>query len=99
MTDVLWTTIGSMAACLTMFGFVPQLLKTLKMKFVRGVSFFMLVQTGLGVFLWILYGIPLGYPIIYFANGITSIIVCLVILSYFRYPSNSTYDDLKEAGT
>ena len=51
-----WELIGSSAAVLTMFGFVPQILKIYKTQSVADVSLVMLLQFCLGMFLWLLYG-------------------------------------------
>ena len=49
-----WELIGSGAALLTMFGFVPQIIKIQKTKSVEDVSLHMLLQFALGIFLWLL---------------------------------------------
>lgn len=75
-----WTIIGSSAAILTMFAFIPQIIKAVKTRSVKDVSLITLLQLGVGVSLWIVYGIHLGDAIIITANGVT--LVSLVILLY-----------------
>ena len=89
MIDIFWTSIGSIAALLTMFGFVPQVFKILKTKFVRDISFTMLVQTSIGASLWILYGIHLSDPIIAIANVVSLTTLIIAILLYIKYRSNT----------
>lgn len=73
------------AAGLTMFAFIPQIIKIIRTKSAADVSFITLLQLGLGVSLWIVYGAHLKDAIIIIANSVTvSSIICLLIL-YFRY--------------
>jgi len=79
----LWTIIGLSAAVLTMFSFIPQIIKVLKNKCAKDVSLITLFQLSLGVSLWIAYGIHLKDSIIIIANSIT--LVTLVTLIYFYF--------------
>ncbi len=85
-----WHIIGSAAALLTMFGFVPQAIKMYRTKSVEDVSFPMLFQFSVGVFLWILYGIHLQDFIIVVANLVTFIILIIAISLYFLYHVKNT---------
>lgn len=81
MERVFWITIGLMAAGLTTFSFIPQIIKVFRSKSADDVSRFTLLQLMSGVFLWIIYGIYLRDLIIIAANSIT--FVSLVILMFF----------------
>ena len=89
MIENFWFLIGSSAALLTMFGFVPQVIKMFRTKIVRDLSLWMLVQFSIGVSLWMLYGIHIRDPIIVFANAITLIILLISIALYLSYRNNS----------
>jgi len=89
MIDIFWTSIGSIAALLTMLGFVPQIFKILKTKFVRDISFTMLVQTSIGASLWILYGIHISDPIVVIANVVSLTTLIIAIFLYINYRSNT----------
>jgi len=89
MTESFWFLIGSSAALLTMFGFVPQVIKMFRTKIVRDLSFGMLVQFSMGVSLWMLYGIHLRDPIIIFANVVTLIVLLIAIALYLLYRNHS----------
>jgi MtN3 and saliva related transmembrane protein len=80
-----WTIIGFIAATLTMFGFLPQVIKMYKTKSVKDISFFALVQFSLGIFLWILYGIYLKNPIIIMANVVSFSTLVIALILYFKY--------------
>jgi MtN3 and saliva related transmembrane protein len=80
-----WTLVGSSAAVLTMFSFVPQIIKAMKTESVKDVSLVTLVQLSLGVILWIAYGIHLNDKIIIIANSVTLVTMVLLLGFYFKY--------------
>lgn len=82
---MLWQFIGATAALLTMFSFVPQIIKTAVSRSARDVSIVTLLQLGSGVSLWIIYGIYRRDVIIVAANVITLLSLLLLIFLYFRF--------------
>jgi len=82
---MLWQIVGMLAAGLTMFGFVPQLVKSLKTRSVKDVSFATLVQFAIGVTLWTVYGVFKKDLIIIIANVVTLITLCTLIYLHFTY--------------
>jgi len=84
-----WTIIGSIAACLTMFAFIPQIIKAYATKSIKDVSLLTLLQLSIGVFLWIAYGIHLGDFIIITANSVTLVLLITLICQYFFYRNAS----------
>lgn len=80
----MWLVIGSLAAVLTMFAFIPQILKVFKTKSLKDVSLVTLLQLSLGVSLWIIYGIHLKDPIIVIANSVTLSSLVILLCLYFR---------------
>lgn len=82
---MLWTIIGVSAAILTMFSFIPQIIKVFKNKSAKDVSVTTLLQLSLGVSLWIAYGIHLRDKIIILANGVTLISLIILLYLYYRY--------------
>ena len=74
-----------LAALLTMFSFVPQIIKTAASRSARDVSIITLLQLGSGVSLWIIYGIYRRDVIIIAANVITLLSLLLLIGLYFRF--------------
>jgi MtN3 and saliva related transmembrane protein len=81
----IWTLIGSCAAVLTMFAFIPQIIKALKTKSIRDVSIVTLFQLTLGVLLWIAYGIHIKDIIVITANSITLLSLIILLSLYFCY--------------
>ncbi|KPK97135.1 MAG: hypothetical protein AMJ95_10675 [Omnitrophica WOR_2 bacterium SM23_72] len=80
-----WILIGALAATLTMFSFVPQIIKVLKTKSARDVSLMMIVQLSLGVSLWIVYGCYLKDAVIITANSVTLTSLVILLFLYFNY--------------
>jgi len=81
---MLWTFIGITAALLTMFGFVPQSIKMWKTKSVKDVSGLTLLQFGIGVTLWMIYGIHLKDFIIIGANSISLTTLLIALGLYIK---------------
>jgi MtN3 and saliva related transmembrane protein len=79
---MLWMVLGIAAASLTMFGFIPQIIKMRKTHSAKDVSGLTLVQFGAGVGLWMLYGIHLRDFIIIGANAI-SLATLIIALGFY----------------
>jgi MtN3 and saliva related transmembrane protein len=77
-----WTILGIGAASLTMFGFVPQIVKMWTTHSVKDVSGLTLIQFSVGATLWILYGIHLQDFIVVGANAI-SLVTLLIALGLY----------------
>ncbi len=80
-----WKIVGTSAALLTMFGFLPQIIKILRVKSVKDVSILTLLQFSLGICLWIAYGIHLKNPIIITANVVSLSTLIILLFLYSRY--------------
>lgn len=80
-----WFFVGVVAAALTTFGFVPQILKMYETKSAQDVSLITFVQFSAGVALWVFYGMSIGDPIVVVANIITFCTLIVAVLLYIRY--------------
>ena len=72
---------GYFAAILTTAAFLPQLIKTIKIKKADDVSLTTLVMFIIGVMSWIVYGYKISSPPIFIANLITFILNLLILIS------------------
>ena len=81
----MWLIVGFSAACLTMFAFIPQIMKIAKIRSVEDVSLVMLLQLCAGVSLWIIYGIHLKDAVIVTANSVTLFSLIILLFLYFSY--------------
>lgn len=79
--------IGGAAAFLTMFSFVPQIIKTAVNRSAKDVSIVTLLQFASGVSLWTIYGICRRDIIIIAANITTLLSLLVLIYLYFRFKS------------
>ena len=77
--------IGVVAATLTMFSFVPQIVRAVRLKSVKDVSVVMVTQLALGVALWIVYGVYRRDPIIITANIVSLSTLLILLYLYFHY--------------
>ena len=77
--------IGYSAAFLTMFGFLPQVIKIYKTKSVTDISPLTLGQFMVGILLWLVYGILLKNGVIILANSVTLAILIAGMVLYFKY--------------
>jgi len=85
MNDVAWYALGAVAAALTSFGFVPQIMKMWRTKSVRDVSPLTLLQMIAGVILWAIYGAHLRDPVVLIANLVSFSTLAIALAIYLRY--------------
>lgn len=71
--------IGLVAATLTTSAFIPQVYKVYKEKNAAGISLTMYLILFTGVSLWFLYGFLIGSISVVLANGITLILMAIII--------------------
>ncbi|NPV50346.1 MAG: SemiSWEET transporter [Candidatus Methanofastidiosum sp.] len=77
--------IGLTAAFLTTVSSLPQVIKTIKLKETRDISFWMWTFLSLGIFLWLIYGIFRNDLPIILANGISLFLVLIVLGLKIKY--------------
>lgn len=80
-----WEVIGFLAALLTMFGFLPQVVKIYRTKSVKDLSLLAVLQFMLGVFLWLIYGIYLKNFVLILANSVTFLILLAALVLFIKY--------------
>jgi MtN3 and saliva related transmembrane protein len=79
------TILGLIAASLTTFSFIPQMIKTWQRKSAKDVSFVMLITFNIGIFLWLIYGISLRSLPIILANGVTLFFNIIILWLKIKY--------------
>jgi MtN3 and saliva related transmembrane protein len=85
MNDVAWYAVGAVAATLTSFGFVPQVVKMWRTKSAKDVSPLSIIQFIAGVSLWIIYGIHIKDHVVIIANIVSLIILFATLTVYHRF--------------
>jgi MtN3 and saliva related transmembrane protein len=79
------TVLGLVAATLTTFSFLPQLIKIWQTKSAKDVSYVMLIFFNTGVLLWLIYGLYLSALPIILANGITLFFNVIILMLKIKY--------------
>jgi len=79
------TVVGYVAAALTTFSFLPQVIKTWKTRSTGDISLVMFASFCLGVFLWAVYGVMIGsWPVIV-ANATVLVLAGIILALKIRY--------------
>jgi len=84
---MVWEIVGLAAAVLTMFGFLPQVIKMQRSKSVGDISLWAILQFMLGIILWLIYGIHLKNFVIILANTVTIFILVAALILFIKYRS------------
>jgi MtN3 and saliva related transmembrane protein len=75
--------IGYIAALLTTFSSIPQIIRVIKLKESRDISLWTVSSLSAGVLLWVVYGIIIGDLPVIMANAVSLclsiILICLVV--------------------
>ena len=82
---MIWNIVGLTAAILTMFSFIPQIVKVIKTQSAKDVSLITLVQSTFGAFLWFIYGVAKKDFIIILANAVSFITLIVLLMIYYKY--------------
>ena len=78
-------TLGLIAGALTTVAFIPQVVKIWKTRHTRDISLGMFAIFSAGVFLWLLYGIPIGATPVIVANIVTLGLALTILIFKIRY--------------
>jgi MtN3 and saliva related transmembrane protein len=73
------TIVGFIAGTLTTVAYVPQVVRSWRLKETRDISLSMLVLYAIGVFLWLLYGCWTNALPIIVANSISEILILILL--------------------
>ena len=79
------TILGLIAASLTTLSFVPQVVKTWKMKETRDISLSMFVLLAVGIILWTVYGFIIQDLPVILANCVSFILTAIIIFFKVKY--------------
>lgn len=77
--------VGFLAGTCTTACFVPQVIKTLRSRSTRDISLGMWCLLFAGTALWLVHGLEIGSSPIIAANGVTIILVTIVLIMKLRY--------------
>ncbi|MBM7178693.1 hypothetical protein F6P74_10590 [Streptococcus suis] len=77
--------IGFVAACLTTFGFLPQVIQVVKTKETQAISLGMYSMSVTGIGLWLIHGILIGDTALIVANSISFVLSGIILFYKLRY--------------
>jgi MtN3 and saliva related transmembrane protein len=77
--------IGLVAATLTTSAFVPQVNRAWRSKSTKDISLLMYLAFFVGTMLWLYYGLVHGSLSIVLANGVTGLLVVVMLFLKLRY--------------
>jgi MtN3 and saliva related transmembrane protein len=80
--------LGFIAGALTTLSFVPQVHKAWRTRRCEDLSYGMLLTFGLGVVLWLAYGLLLRAAPIIVANAVTLTLIVVLLIMKSRYRVN-----------
>lgn len=76
--------IGSIAACLTTFAFVPQVIKVVKTNDTESLSLSMYVMQVMGIAFWAVHGYLINDFALMLANSVTLFLAFIILASKIR---------------
>jgi MtN3 and saliva related transmembrane protein len=79
------TLVGFIAGTLTTVAYVPQVIRSWRLRETRDISLSMLVLYAVGVFLWLVYGVWSDALPIIGANGISLVLILVLLGIKLRY--------------
>jgi MtN3 and saliva related transmembrane protein len=77
--------IGYIAGTLTTISFLPQVIRTWKMRETKDFSLAMLLLFATGILLWMVYGIWTGSLPVILANVITFLLIMILLAMKIKY--------------
>lgn len=81
----LFEVVGSIAACITTFAWLPQIMKILRERQARDISLITTAALASGVFLWIVYGVAIGSLPVIMANTVSFLFIATIVGLKLRY--------------
>ena len=77
--------LGLAAGAFTTMAFIPQVIRTWRVKSAKDLSIAMISLNATGIFLWMIYGLYTHCLPIIVANFVTFVLMCMVLILAVRY--------------
>lgn len=77
--------IGSIAAILTTFAFLPQVVRVVKTKDTESIALGMYVMQVIGIALWLVHGVHIGDLPLMLANSISVLLSGIILVYKLKY--------------
>jgi len=82
---LVYEVIGSIAAVITTFAWLPQIVKILRERQARAISLGTTATLAGGVFLWIVYGFAIGSLPVILANTVSFLFIATIVALKLRF--------------
>lgn len=79
------SSLGLVAGVLTTASFIPQVLQCVRTRHTKDLSLPMYLALAFGIALWFIYGMLIHQPPVILANGVSFILVSIVLYLKFKY--------------
>jgi MtN3 and saliva related transmembrane protein len=80
-----YSLIGYLAAILTTFSIIPQIIRVYRLKESRDISLWTVSSLSAGIFLWFIHGIVIGDLPVILANGVSLLLSVLMLGLAVKY--------------
>lgn len=77
--------VEAIAAFLTTFSFVPQVIKVVQTKDTKSISLVMYLMSCTGIFLWMIHGLMIKDSALFYANLITFGLAMIILVYKLKY--------------
>lgn len=74
--------IGFLAGLLTLVGYLPQTIKTIRTRQTKDLALTTFIIIGLSAILWVIYGISKGIPAIWVTNAVVA--TCSLVIIHIK---------------
>lgn len=81
----LFEIVGIVAAVITTFAWVPQILKILRERQARDISLATTATLASGIFLWVIYGVAIGSMQVILANAVSFLFIAGIVALKLRF--------------
>jgi MtN3 and saliva related transmembrane protein len=85
MIENTYSLIGYLAALLTTFSVIPQIIRVYRLKESRDISLWTVSSLSAGILLWVIHGIVIGDVPVILANGVSFGLSVLMIYLVVKY--------------
>jgi MtN3 and saliva related transmembrane protein len=85
MIENTYSLIGYLAALLTTFSVIPQIIRVYRLKESRDISLWTVPSLSAGILLWVIHGIVIGDVPVILANGVSFGLSVLMIYLVVKY--------------
>jgi MtN3 and saliva related transmembrane protein len=85
MSPAMVEAVGSLAALITTFCWIPQAIRVIRTRETRAISLLAQGTLFVGILLWLAYGVLIGSAPLIWSNIVTAVLVGVIVVLKLRY--------------